>query len=65
MIPGDDVTFAEGDLFYRIGRLTVLLELEQTKRIALVKAYSDLKADHDALKYSTGMYPEDVVIGNP
>ena len=63
-VPGDALQLNEPVLLQNIGRYVSLFEHEQRKRLVLVQAYYELKAELDALK-APKYGPEDVVQGNP
>lgn len=75
MIPGEDLQLPETDLLQNIGKYLALYEHEQRKRIVLVQAYNQMKAELDALKAPevpqdageapAPLSPDDVVIGMP
>jgi len=70
VIPGDTLSLPETDLLANVGKYLCLYEHEQKKRIILVQAYNELKAELDALKAKAPepveeVRYEDVVVGNP
>jgi hypothetical protein len=67
MIPGEDLQLPEGDLLTNIGKYLSLYEHEQRKRIILVQAYNEMKAELDAFKNPAPpkLSPDDVVLGMP
>lgn len=67
MIPGEDLQLPEADLLTNIGKYLSLYEHEQRKRIILVQAFNEMKAELDALKNPTPLKlgPDDVVVGMP
>jgi len=61
-IPGENQQLSVDDLLLLNGRVNAELELERSKRLILVQAYNQLKAELDTLKAKSY---EDVVIGQP
>lgn len=63
-IPGNDLPLPEDRLLGNVGKYLCLFEHEQHKRLILVQAYLELKAELDALK-APKYNLDEVIQGNP
>lgn len=65
LIPGNDLPLPEDHILTNVGKYLCLFEHEQKKRLVLIQAYNELKAELEALKAPKLLTSEDIVVGMP